>query len=317
MTTTLSELAKDFAREGGKVLTGLEDALDTALIPVIVGGHLLIDGVPGVAKTLLGRTLARAIDARFTRVQFTPDLMPSDMTGVSVFDPRLGEFVLRRGPIFTNVLLADEINRAPAKTQSALLESMQERSVTLDGVSHPLEDPFLVIATRNPIEHEGTYPLPEASLDRFAVRLTLAPPSERVERALLQDHLAGPRAAELRLETIEPVLTPQRLAAARAEMVRIRVEDGVLDYLLRMVRGTREDAAVALGASPRAAITLLTASRVRAGMRGREYVTPDDVRDLLEPVLAHRLVLDPAAEMEGDTTEALLERVANEVVVPR
>jgi MoxR-like ATPase len=270
--------------------------------------------VPGTAKTLFVRVLARLLALEFRRIQFTPDLMPTDVIGTTVFNPKTGEFAIRRGPIFAGIVLADEINRTPPKTQSALLEAMEEGRVTIDGETHVLPSPFLVCATQNPIEFEGTYPLPEAQRDRFLVRARTTYPSEREERALLTRVADGFDASDL--SAVRPVVDVAALLAARAEVRAVRLTDAVRDYLQTIVARTRESSELMLGASPRAAIALLHAAQAAATIDGRGYVTPDDVKDVVVAVLAHRVLLDADAELDGSTADLAIERIVRAVPVP-
>jgi MoxR-like ATPase len=298
-------------QEVARVVAGQEDMVTTALAAVSLGGHVLLEGPPGVAKTLLARALSRALGLEFRRVQFTPDMLPSDLTGNVAL--RGGELVFRRGPVFTNVLLADEVNRTPPKTQAALLEAMQEGQVTIDGEPHPLPDPFLVLATQNPVEYEGTYPLPEAQRDRFLVHVAIGYPEADQERAMLR--LA--RRGLAPVVDIEPVATAQDLRAARALVDATEVHDEVIGYVVAVVRRTRELPSVALGASPRAAVHLLGAAKAAARLAGRAYVTPDDVARMAAPVLRHRLVLTPEAELERATPIGAIRAALEDVPVPR
>jgi MoxR-like ATPase len=296
-----------------RVVVGQETTVDLALVAACTGGHVLLEGPPGVAKTLAVNALARALGLRFQRVQFTPDMLPSDVTGTMTL--RGGELAFRLGPVFTNVLLADEINRTPPKTQAALLEAMQERQVTVDGESRPLPAPFLVAATQNPIEYEGTYPLPEAQLDRFLFRIDVGYPDEAGERAILQLAHRGVRAPSL--AQIATVADAGDLEAAGGLIDATTVSDEVAGYLAALVRKTRELPAVELGASPRAAVHLLAASRAAARLAGREFVTPDDVVAMAVPVIAHRLVLRPEAELERVTPQAAVAAAIAAIAVPR
>ena len=295
------------------VVVGQDETVERLLIALACHGHVLLEGAPGVAKTLLARTLAATLGVEMRRVQFTPDMLPSDLTGTMAL--RGGELAFRRGPIFTNVLLADEINRTPPKTQAALLEAMQERQVTIDGQAHPLGEPFMVIATQNPIEYEGTYPLPEAQLDRFLLKIDVGYPSAEQERAMLDLRREGVDPVSLR--DVRVVAGPEDLRAAVAQAHDTEVAGEVADYVIALVRHTRELPSVSLGASPRAAVHLLAAAKAAARVQGRAFVTPDDVADLAGPVLAHRLVMSPEAELErfgaGDAIRAALA----EVTVPR
>ena len=299
--------------EVGRVVVGQDQTVDLALVAVCTGGHVLLEGPPGVAKTLAVNALSRALGLGFRRVQFTPDMLPSDVTGTMTL--RGGELAFRPGPVFTNVLLADEINRTPPKTQAALLEAMQERQVTVDGESRPLPAPFLVAATQNPIEYEGTYPLPEAQLDRFLFRIDIGYPDAADEEAILRLAHRGVRAPSL--DQVETVASGDDLAAAGDVIDQTTVSDEVAAYLAALVRMTRELPAVELGASPRAAVHLLAASRAAARLAGRAFVTPDDVVAMAAPVLAHRLVLRPEAELERVTPQAAVAAAIAAVAVPR
>ncbi|HET6413009.1 MAG TPA: MoxR family ATPase [Anaeromyxobacter sp.] len=300
-----------------KVVVGQDGALDLLLTALLSDGHVLVEGVPGTAKTLLARAFAAALGLHFGRIQFTPDLMPGDVLGTNLFDFRTSAFKLTRGPVFTDVLLADEVNRTPPKTQAALLEAMQERAVTIDGVTYPLPQSFLVIATQNPIEQEGTYPLPEAQLDRFLFKVTVGYPGRDEERTMVRLH--GHRTASPPLEAfgILKVAGREDLADMRATVANIRLEDPVVDYVVDLIRATRGRPALLCGASPRAASMLAIAARARAALLGRAFVIPDDVKELALPVLRHRVVLAPGAEIEGMTAELAVRRIVEEVEAPR
>ncbi len=313
-----------------QVVVGQEQAVRLAFITLLCSGHSLIEGVPGVAKTSLVRTLACALDVRFGRIQFTPDLMPSDIIGTPVLDPRVGQFEFRRGPIFTDLLLADEINRASAKTQAALLEAMQERSVTVDGEARDMGPYFAVFATQNPVEQEGTYPLPEAELDRFLFKIVMDYPGEQEERELLIRHHAGDPLARMSHQVATqsgeisgpPAPVPCVIAAgaldwARQLVSRIIVREEIIDYVAKLVRATRADFQFALGASPRAGLLLLRAAKANAAIEGRDYVLPEDVQEMFFPALRHRVILDPASEVEGLTPDQALERCLRSLSVPR
>ncbi len=303
--------------EVGKAVVGQDAAVTGLVIAMLCRGHVLLEGVPGVAKTLLVRTLSAALDLDTKRVQFTPDLMPGDITGSLVYDARTAEFSFREGPVFTNLLLADEINRTPPKTQASLLEAMEERQVSVDGHARPLPDPFMVIATQNPVEYEGTYPLPEAQLDRFLLKLNLPLPERAHEVEVLSRHAAGFDPRDLRAAGVRPVAGPEDLARARAEVARVQVAPEVMGYVVDVCRATRQSPSLSLGVSPRGATALLATSRAWAWMSGRPYVTPDDVKALAHPTLRHRVQLRAEAELEGVTTESVLDTVLASVPVPR
>jgi MoxR-like ATPase len=294
---------------------GQDAVIEDALVTFLARGHVLIEGVPGTAKTLLVRTLASALGAKFSRIQFTPDLMPSDVTGVSMLrDPAVG-FEFRPGPVFTEILLADEINRAPAKTQAALLEAMAERQVTVDGVTHPLDAPFTVFATQNPVEHEGTYPLPEAQLDRFLLKTVMGYPSHDAELAMLASHEGGfdPEQAG---ELVAPLVGEAEVRALRALVDRVRVAPEIQGYIAGITRGTRGDPSISLGASPRATVALMRAARAGAVLEGRDYVVPDDVKGRVRSVLRHRITLAPELEVEGRTVDEVVDMVVSRIKVP-
>jgi MoxR-like ATPase len=302
----------------GRVLVGQNEAIDLALVTLLAGGHALVEGVPGVGKTLLVKALARAVAGEFQRIQFTPDLMPADITGTSVFDLRTQEFRLVRGAIFTNFLLADEINRAPAKTQSALLEAMQERQVTIDRETRELPPVFVVFATQNPIEHQGTYPLPEAQKDRFLLKIRMGYPALQDENELAR-LVAGGQTPERRLaeDLRVPVLQPGELEELRVATARVRVSDAISSYIVSVARQTRQHAAIWVGAGPRATLALLSASRALAALEERDFVLPEDVKTLAAPVLEHRLLLRPEFEMEGVEIREVIKAVLETVEVPR
>jgi MoxR-like ATPase len=301
-----------------KVIIGQADVIDMALIAVICGQHVLIEGVPGVAKTLLVKTLAHVMKCDFSRIQFTPDLMPTDITGTYVFNMQKNVFSLVKGPVFTSFLLADEINRAPAKTQSALLQAMQERMVTIDRRTHPLSPVFTVFATQNPIEYEGTYPLPEAQKDRFMLKISIGHPL-REEELVLAERMLGAEAPERVLEAgdVKQVLTPELVLKMRGILEQILVKEDLLGYIVDIVRHTRSHQGVLVGAGPRATQALLAASRALAAVSGRDFVTPDDIKQMANPVLEHRLVLRPEYEIEGLTPLEVTERILSEIEVPR
>ena len=300
-----------------RCVVGMERELAACLAACLAQGHVLLEGPPGVAKTLLVRSLAAALGGTFRRIQFTPDLMPSDITGTSIYRPNEGEFRFQEGPIFAHFLLCDEINRAPAKTQAALLEAMQEQSATVDGVSHPLPRPFLVFATQNPLEHEGTYPLPEAQLDRFLLQVLIDYPTEEVETRLLSEVHARPVGAEPEDMGVTAVSSPAQLAQLIEVVEGIDVREDLFAYAVRLLRATRETPRLVLGGSPRAGVMLLRAAKATAALHGRDYVLPDDVKQVFLPALRHRVVLDPAEEIEGGTTDEVLRRILDSVEVPR
>jgi len=303
--------------EVAKVIVGQDEVVEQVLVALLTEGHALIEGVPGTAKTLLVKVLARAIGAHFGRIQFTPDLMPADVTGTNIFNMATSTFTLRHGPLFTDLLLADEINRTPPKTQAALLEAMEERQVTIDGEAHKLSPLFTVLATQNPIEYEGTYPLPEAQLDRFMLKIIVNYPSAEEELRVVSNWNSGFNARRLEDINIEPISDPAEVLRCRAEVRGITVEEGVQQYMVSIIRGTRSALNVSWGASPRAAVALLLCSKALAAIRSRTFVTPDDVKEIAKPVLRHRIVLRSEAEIEGTSPDQVLEEVIAGVDVPR
>jgi MoxR-like ATPase len=300
----------------GRVIAGQQELIEQALLTLLCGGHALVEGVPGVAKTLAVKTLARFLSLVFRRVQGTPDMMPADILGTTVFSPKTNEFSLHKGPVFTQFLLADEINRMPPRTQAALLESMEERQVTMDGEAHALDDYFTVFATQNPLEFEGTYPLPEAQLDRFLVKIKVGYPALAEERSILERHHASLEAKDLESVAIDPVEF-SLLAAARREIRAVKVEPVIFDYLLAVVRRTREWPTVSLGASPRASASLLIVAKAYAARDGRDFLIPDDVKLAAVPVLRHRLVLRPEAELEGFDTDRVVADILAATALPK
>ena len=317
---TVQAFAQAFAavrHEINRVLLGQDELVEQVLFAIVARGHVLIEGVPGLGKTLLVRTLGRVLGCEFKRIQFTPDLMPSDVTGGNVFNQQDNAFVFLPGPVFTQLLLADEINRAPAKTQSALLEAMQDRSVTVDGVTRSLPRPFFAIATQNPIESQGTYPLPEAQLDRFVMKIEVDHPGRDVEKAILRNYVQGFDAADLDTIGVRTIVSAEQLVAMQDSSRTVAVEEGILDYITEIVARTRVHRAVYLGASPRASIALLSTARARAASQGRTFVVPDDVKQLAPAVLRHRLVLHPDAEIEGVSADDCVASVLREANVPQ
>ena len=318
---TINDIATRFnalREQLDRVIMGQERVKMLVVTSLLAGGHMLLEGVPGTGKTLLALTTAHLLGCRFRRIQFTPDLMPSDLVGANVFNQKSQEFVFRPGPIFTDILLADEINRTPPRTQSALLESMQENAATIDGVRYDISPVFTVFATQNPVEFEGTYPLPEAQRDRFLFKINIDYPEADDESRMLEEYAAGRRLHDEIVASLEPVLTAQDLLDARRTIARsVRVEPHIIRYIQEIVARTRRDESVQIGAGPRASLALLEASRASAALQGRDFITPDDVKALVPPVVAHRITLSPEAEMEGLALEDLLKRVFDQVEVPR
>jgi len=314
---TAHTLVGALRREIHKALVGQEAVVNQVLAAFLTGGHVLLEGVPGLGKTLLVRALASAVQCSFKRVQFTPDLMPSDVMGHAVWEPKNERFALRRGPVFTNLLLADEINRAPAKTQSALLEVMQELQVSLEGESLSVQPPFMVMATQNPVEQEGTYPLPEAQLDRFLLKVQIAYPTETEEVALVRQVAEGAVGESLRVDTVQPVTDGAGVLALQQVVAQVHVDDAVMAYAVTLARTTRTWSGISLGAGPRGAIALIRAARAQALMEGRGFVMPDDVKDMALPALRHRIQRSPETEIEGLTHDDLIQSILAKVPAPR
>ncbi|RVU38667.1 MoxR family ATPase [Hwanghaeella grinnelliae] len=311
------KMADNLKAEVGKVVVGQEDAVEILLVALLSEGHVLMEGVPGTAKTLLAQTFSSALSLDFGRIQFTPDLMPGDVIGTNLFDFGSNSFSLVKGPIFTQFLLADEINRTPPKTQASLLQAMQEREVTIDGKTHSLGDAFMVVATQNPIEQQGTYPLPEAQLDRFLFKHVLTYPSRDQERDVVRRHGARTAMPSVKEHGVRPVGDLDALRAARGVVAGITLSDDMTDYIVDVIRATREHPALAFGASPRAATNLSAAARAYAVLQGRDYVIPDDVKALANPLLRHRVVLSASAEIEGTGEDQVIDQILQQIPVPR
>jgi len=314
----LSPLHENVSRiksEISKVIIGQDQLLELLLTAILAKGHVLIEGVPGVAKTLTSKLLAKAIDSQFSRIQFTPDLMPSDVIGTAIFNPKTTAFEFRKGPIFSNLILIDEINRAPAKTQAALFEVMEERQITSDGVTYQLDEPYMVLATQNPIEQEGTYRLPEAQLDRFLFKIVVGYPGLEEEKKILQLNLLNDLRSQM--VHIQKVLNADQIQACRDLVKQVHVEDKIISYIAEIAQETRTNPSLFLGCSPRASVALLNASRALAAIRGRDFVTPEDIRTLAMPLFCHRLILTPEKEMEGQRIEDVIMQIVNKIEVPR
>lgn len=313
--TALNEQVKSIRDEISKVVVGQQHMIDLLITAILADGHVLIEGVPGVAKTLTAKLLSRIVSVKFSRIQFTPDLMPSDVLGTSVFNMKRTEFEFKAGPIFSNIVLIDEINRAPAKTQAALFEVMEERQVTVDGTTYPFEAPYMVVATQNPIEHEGTYRLPEAQLDRFLFKIQVTYPTLEQEIAIIAGHHRR-KGVKPTLE-VNAVLSSQEIASYRDVVQQIHIEEYLVAYIARLVHETRNSPALFLGASPRASIALLNGCKAYAAIHGRDFVTPEDIKTIALPVLRHRVILTPEKEMEGITTDDVVKQIVDKVEVPR
>ena len=314
---TANDIASKVVAELAKALVGQDETIEQAVVALFAGGHALLEGVPGTGKTLLARTLSCVTGTTFHRIQFTPDLMPSDITGVNIYDMAIKKFDFRKGPIFCDVLLADEINRAPAKTQAALLEAMQERQATIDGTSYPMSPVFTVFATQNPVEFEGTYPLPEAQVDRFMMKIIIKYPPEIAEEQILDKVENGFDSSNLDTLDIRKILDMERLITIRELTKKVHVEEVVRRYITQIVRATRSKPQITLGASPRAGVMLMCASKARALVFGRDFVTPDDIKVMAPPVLRHRILLVPEAEVEGKTTDDCINDILLTIEVPR
>ncbi|WP_321285417.1 MoxR family ATPase [uncultured Sunxiuqinia sp.] len=313
--SNLEQAVRRIKTELAKVIVGQEEMIDLLLIAILTNGHTLIEGVPGIAKTLVAKLLAKSINADFSRIQFTPDLMPSDVIGTSIYNMGKEEFQFKKGPIFSNLVLIDEINRAPAKTQSALFEVMEERQISIDGTTYQLQPPFLVFATQNPIEHEGTYRLPEAQLDRFLFKINVAYPSVEEEEQILDRHDNGKN--ELHADAVTPVLQASELLALQKQIVNITIEPGLKKYIAHIVSTTRNHRDIYLGASPRASIHIMNAAKAVAAIAGRDFVTPSDIKEITNPVLCHRIILSPEKEMEGIRPEDMINMLIQGIEVPR
>lgn len=314
--SSLTVAVEAIRAEVGKVIIGQHQTVDLLLTALLADGHVLIEGVPGVAKTLTAKLLAKTMSVGFSRIQFTPDLMPSDVLGTSVFMPKTGDFSFRQGPVFSNLVLIDEINRAPAKTQAALFEVMEERQVTNDGTTYKLEEPFMVLATQNPIEQEGTYRLPEAQLDRFLFKIVMSYPAPAEEVDILRGHHER-RNLQDAVEAVSAVLDAGQLATLRGQVHQVHVEDNLFNYIAQIVQTTRANKSLYLGASPRASVALLNSAKALATLRGRDFITPEDVQELAPPVLRHRVLLTPEREMEGGTADDVVAQIVQKIEVPR
>jgi MoxR-like ATPase len=311
----LSDSIKNIRAEIGKVIVGQEQMIDLLTTAILADGHVLIEGVPGVAKTLTSKLLSRVLDVKFTRIQFTPDLMPSDVLGTSVYNVKKSEFEFRAGPIFSNIVLIDEINRSPAKTQSALFEVMEERQVTIDGTTYPMAPPYIVIATQNPIEHEGTYRLPEAQLDRFLFKINVGYPTLEQETAIIEGH--HQRKNHKAMEEVNVVLTADKIKEYREAVQKIHIDANLMKYIAQIISETRNNPALFLGASPRASVALLNSAKAYAALNGRDFTTPEDIKFVALPVLRHRVILTPDREMEGITADEVVRQIIDKVEVPR
>ncbi|MEO8232213.1 MAG: MoxR family ATPase [Ignavibacteriota bacterium] len=313
--SSLKESVEKVKSEIRKIIVGQDKTIELLLASIFADGHVLIEGVPGIAKTLLAKILAKTISADFSRIQFTPDLMPSDILGTSVYNMKTSEFEYKRGPIFSNIILIDEINRSPAKTQAALFEVMEERQITMDGTTYKLENPFVIFATQNPIEHEGTYKLPEAQLDRFLFKIEMSYPSLDEEIKILLEY--NDRKSKNDLGLIQPIFSKEQLENYRLQIRSIHIEEKIAVYIANIVNQTRNNGDLYLGASPRASIAIMNGAKALAAIRGRDFVNPDDVKEISFPALNHRIILTPEREMEGKTTDEIIQQILNRVEVPR
>lgn len=311
----LNHAAFKIRNEIGKVIVGQERVLDYLLTALLANGHVLLEGVPGIAKTMIAKLLSKCVDTGFSRIQFTPDLMPSDVLGTMVFHSVRSEFEFNKGPVFSNFVLIDEVNRAPAKTQAALFEVMEERQVTIDGQTHPMDRPFIVLATQNPVEHEGTYRLPEAQLDRFLFKIKIDYPSVDQEVTILQN--TQERGVAMEMDQISPVISAEEIVDFQKLVTQVKVEHDILSYIANIVEKTRNNSSLFLGASPRASIAILKSAKAFAALEGRDFVTPEDVKEMVVPVLNHRVILTPEKEMEGLKPENVIKRIVDSVDVPR
>lgn len=311
----LKQAVNNIKTEVGKIIVGQEDMIELLIAAILADGHVLIEGVPGVAKTLTAKLLSRTMSVDFSRIQFTPDLMPSDIIGTNVYNLKLSDFQFKKGPLFANIVLIDEINRAPAKTQSALFEAMEERQITVEGTTYPLAPPFIVLATQNPIEQEGTYRLPEAQLDRFLFKIEVGYPSLEDEAKIISDF--HERKNSVDIKTVNSVLNPADIKKCREDVCAIIVEPNLINYIAKIVNQTRNNPSLYLGASPRASIAILSGAKAIAAMRGRDFVTPDDIKFVAVPVLKHRIMLTPEKEMEGITTNEVIKQIIEKIEIPR
>ncbi len=311
----LSESIEELKNEIGKIIVGQDKMIELLIVALLSDGHVLLEGVPGIAKTLAAKLLAKTIDTGYSRIQFTPDLMPSDILGTSVFNVKTSEFEFHKGPVFSNIILIDEINRAPAKTQSALFELMEERQVTVEGYQHRMQEPFMVLATQNPIEQEGTYQLPEAQLDRFLFKINMDYPSKDEEVAILIKHKQNNKLTNL--ESVNKILSPEQITEYRNLTGQVYIEENLLNYISEIVHHTRNNKSLFLGASPRASLAIMNTSRALAAVRGRDFVKPEDIKEMTEPVLNHRIILSPEKEMEGVTIQKVIQQIVEKVEVPR